>query len=145
MLSTKRSSELRLLGLAPRHGFEPRFTAPKAAVLPLDDRGSQCRPFRLSVYHPTTVASLAPRPVIASNSVPPARAPHTMTDIRRSIAGALEHVGPRPDFEYHCSPRLPPTHHTRPSRFEPTILPYLAAALFHHDAVRPKFRNVHLR
>jgi hypothetical protein len=25
--------------LAPRHGFEPRFTAPKAAVLPLDDRG----------------------------------------------------------------------------------------------------------
>ena len=27
--------------LAPRHGFEPRFTAPKAAVLPLDDRGSQ--------------------------------------------------------------------------------------------------------
>ena len=28
-----------LLRLAPRHGFEPRFTAPKAAVLPLDDRG----------------------------------------------------------------------------------------------------------
>src|SRR5271155_4337115 len=27
--------------LAPRHGFEPRFTAPKAAVLPLDDRGSR--------------------------------------------------------------------------------------------------------
>src|SRR5579864_5399159 len=27
------------LSLAPRHGFEPRFTAPKAAVLPLDDRG----------------------------------------------------------------------------------------------------------
>jgi hypothetical protein len=26
--------------LSPRHGFEPRFTAPKAAVLPLDDRGS---------------------------------------------------------------------------------------------------------
>ena len=26
-------------GVAPRHGFEPRFTAPKAAVLPLDDRG----------------------------------------------------------------------------------------------------------
>ena len=26
-------------GMAPRHGFEPRFTAPKAAVLPLDDRG----------------------------------------------------------------------------------------------------------
>ena len=25
--------------LAPRHGFEPRLTAPKAAVLPLDDRG----------------------------------------------------------------------------------------------------------
>lgn len=28
-----------LRSLAPRHGFEPRFTAPKAAVLPLDDRG----------------------------------------------------------------------------------------------------------
>src|SRR6188474_1109959 len=27
------------LAMAPRHGFEPRFTAPKAAVLPLDDRG----------------------------------------------------------------------------------------------------------
>ena len=27
--------------MAPRHGFEPRFTAPKAAVLPLDDRGMQ--------------------------------------------------------------------------------------------------------
>jgi hypothetical protein len=27
--------------MAPRHGFEPRFTAPKAAVLPLDDRGIQ--------------------------------------------------------------------------------------------------------
>src|SRR3954467_14283093 len=26
--------------VAPRHGFEPRFTAPKAAVLPLDDRGN---------------------------------------------------------------------------------------------------------
>src|ERR1019366_10746466 len=25
--------------LAPRRGFEPQFTAPKAAVLPLDDRG----------------------------------------------------------------------------------------------------------
>jgi hypothetical protein len=30
-----------ILALAPRHGFEPRFTAPKAAVLPLDDRGSE--------------------------------------------------------------------------------------------------------
>ncbi len=29
--------------MAPRHGFEPRFTAPKAAVLPLDDRGSEGR------------------------------------------------------------------------------------------------------
>jgi O-antigen ligase len=26
--------------LAPRHGFEPRFTAPKASVLPLDNQGS---------------------------------------------------------------------------------------------------------
>lgn len=29
--------------VAPRHGFEPRFTAPKAAVLPLDDRGKYRR------------------------------------------------------------------------------------------------------
>ena len=27
--------------VAPRHGFEPRFTAPKAAVLLLDDRGNR--------------------------------------------------------------------------------------------------------
>jgi hypothetical protein len=27
--------------VAPRHGFEPRLTAPKAAVLPLDDRGTR--------------------------------------------------------------------------------------------------------
>ena len=32
-----RASSVR--SMAPRHGFEPRFTAPKAAVLPLDDRG----------------------------------------------------------------------------------------------------------
>src|SRR5437879_5072568 len=32
-----------LKGLAARHGFEPRFTAPKAAVLPLDDRGMQVK------------------------------------------------------------------------------------------------------
>src|SRR5438309_6320642 len=37
------SKLLILRRLAPRHGFEPRFTAPKAAVLPLDDRGeSSC-------------------------------------------------------------------------------------------------------
>ena len=35
----KGTSEPKLSELAPRHGFEPRFTAPKAAVLPLDDRG----------------------------------------------------------------------------------------------------------
>ena len=34
------SKELRVY-MAPRHGFEPRFTAPKAAVLPLDDRGAR--------------------------------------------------------------------------------------------------------
>src|SRR3954447_21046328 len=28
------------ISVAPRHGFEPRLTAPKAAVLPLDDRGT---------------------------------------------------------------------------------------------------------
>ena len=39
MLSTKEPSEFEAEVVAPRHGFEPRFTAPKAAVLPLDDRG----------------------------------------------------------------------------------------------------------
>jgi hypothetical protein len=34
-----KSNEINVFSLAPRHGFEPRFTAPKAAVLPLDDRG----------------------------------------------------------------------------------------------------------
>src|SRR5215470_14073475 len=32
-----------LNGVAPRHGFERRLTAPKAAVLPLDDRGMAAR------------------------------------------------------------------------------------------------------
>ena len=34
--------------VAPRHGFEPRFTAPKAAVLPLDDRGRSTLQMRSS-------------------------------------------------------------------------------------------------
>lgn len=33
----------RLGNLAPRHGLEPRFTASKAGVLPLDDRGATLR------------------------------------------------------------------------------------------------------
>ena len=37
--------------VAPRHGFEPRFTAPKAAVLPLDDRG-----MRGKMLTPTSLA-----------------------------------------------------------------------------------------
>ena len=36
----KKLDEFEIDVVAPRHGFEPRFTAPKAAVLPLDDRGS---------------------------------------------------------------------------------------------------------
>jgi hypothetical protein len=40
-------------GLAPRHGFEPRFTAPKAAVLPLDDRGKSSEACPLSVTQPS--------------------------------------------------------------------------------------------
>src|SRR5215831_1408006 len=43
--------------MAPRHGFEPRFTAPKAAVLPLDDRGmgittNALSPFSLPAHRP---------------------------------------------------------------------------------------------
>ncbi len=48
--------------LAPRHGFEPRFTAPKAAVLPLDDRGMRKKKSTFSVAyrsrnHPAAVLS----------------------------------------------------------------------------------------
>ena len=43
MLSTKLPFQFATEGLAPRHGFEPRFTAPKAAVLPLDDRGIEMK------------------------------------------------------------------------------------------------------
>jgi hypothetical protein len=39
MLSRKLPCKFEAEVVAPRHGFEPRFTAPKAAVLPLDDRG----------------------------------------------------------------------------------------------------------
>src|SRR5512144_3240757 len=58
--------------VAPRHGFEPRFTAPKAAVLPLDDRGmlesagsdqfsfSPGRPQRLCYNHPGSHSWPAP-------------------------------------------------------------------------------------
>ena len=48
--------------LAPRHGFEPRFTAPKAAVLPLDDRGllQQRDTFSLSSPPRTRNAVLPP-------------------------------------------------------------------------------------
>ena len=48
ILSTKWPQEFEKEGVAPRHGFEPRFTAPKAAVLPLDDRGKPSS--RLDVY-----------------------------------------------------------------------------------------------
>ena len=54
MLSTKRDWRFELEGLAPRHGFEPRFTAPKAAVLPLDDRGFQeATTHQFSILFPT--------------------------------------------------------------------------------------------
>ena len=48
--------------MAPRHGFEPRFTAPKAAVLPLDDRGllQQRDTFSLSSPPRTRNAVLPP-------------------------------------------------------------------------------------
>ena len=38
--SDLRYKEVIAVSLVPRHGFEPRLTAPKAAVLPLDDRGT---------------------------------------------------------------------------------------------------------
>src|SRR5690348_17632547 len=46
---------LLIRNLAPRHGFEPRFTAPKAAVLPLDDRGMS-----EDVRHPLVYNGLRP-------------------------------------------------------------------------------------
>src|SRR5579859_2805285 len=48
------------LFVAPRHGFEPRFTAPKAAVLPLDDRGKAERQRTYpSLTHRDTIRSKA--------------------------------------------------------------------------------------
>ena len=63
--------------LAPRHGFEPRFTAPKAAVLPLDDRGSQGANF---------------------SSVPtaPGSAPFPRDPLRRKKEGRLPPLGGKP-------------------------------------------------
>ena len=49
--------------LAPRHGFEPRFTAPKAAVLPLDDRGIASR---RDCSPSVTVCSPPPQRLLAS-------------------------------------------------------------------------------
>src|ERR1019366_1926555 len=44
--------------MAPRHGFEPRFTAPKAAVLPLDDRGkAQAGLFLVILTRPSLILS----------------------------------------------------------------------------------------
>src|SRR5437762_11875346 len=56
--------------VAPRHGFEPRFTAPKAAVLPLDDRGirgNACsRPvYRLPGAPATTLLQSSRKPFLA--------------------------------------------------------------------------------
>ncbi len=56
--------------LAPRHGFEPRFTAPKAAVLPLDDRGKYARETS-SWLRSTTKFSAAAVPTLG-----PARGDH---------------------------------------------------------------------
>src|SRR5665213_2152021 len=50
--------------LAPRHGFEPRFTAPKAAVLPLDDRGKA-----QAGLFPVILTRLSPIPI----APPPAK------------------------------------------------------------------------
>ena len=77
ILSTKTAPRFETEGVAPRHGFEPRFTAPKAAVLPLDDRGSEgSKGLRLSVYHSPGAAKCGRRdtgvsvntPVIIPNS-----------------------------------------------------------------------------
>jgi hypothetical protein len=70
MASTKSSGgKLLSWALAPRHGFEPRFTAPKAAVLPLDDRGS-C--FQLSIAYQRWPAGAIPyRPARRPAPMPP--------------------------------------------------------------------------
>src|SRR5579864_7357406 len=77
------SWKIRFLGaqtVAPRHGFEPRFTAPKAAVLPLDDRGIPRKELRFSVAFqrndyprkvcPRTPISTASSPSSASSNHP---------------------------------------------------------------------------
>src|ERR1035441_9951228 len=59
------SPSVRGFGVAPRRGFEPQFTAPKAAVLPLDDRGMASRrdnPSSVPVCSPLPQRPSPPRP-----------------------------------------------------------------------------------
>lgn len=72
MLSRKSGGgKLRFWKLAPRHGFEPRFTAPKAAVLPLDDRGVllASSPFILPHRGPEILRPQAPGPRVRDMEV----------------------------------------------------------------------------
>ena len=57
--------------MAPRHGFEPRLTAPKAAVLPLDDRGVPVRGAKNTLARlPSVAAPEAHRKIYAAADGP---------------------------------------------------------------------------
>ena len=105
---TRNLSSLKKLSteLAPRHGFEPRFTAPKAAVLPLDDRGMVTRrdsPSSVPVRSPLPQRQ---RPIIF------APAPYRYNEKRKAIwtgvRGGLQNRSAADEvagvFDSHCLP-----------------------------------------
>src|ERR1017187_9263114 len=95
--------------LAPRHGFEPRFTAPKAAVLPLDDPGMVTR--RDS---PSSVPVRSPLPQ-HQRQIIFAPAPYRYNEKRKAIwtgvRGGLQNRSAADEvagvFDSHCLPPCP--------------------------------------
>src|ERR1035438_7746255 len=116
--------------LAPRRGFEPQFTAPKAAVLPLDDRGMASQSDSPSSVPVCPPLPQRPLPSPPSPSVPGplpflALLPYRYNEKRKAIwtgvrgglqnrSAAVEVVGV---FDSHCLPPSPP----EPSPFPPPL------------------------
>ena len=101
--------------LAPRRGFEPQFTAPKAAVLPLDDRGMVSR---RGSYSSVPVCSPSPqRPLVLvfhpafSLLSSPYRYNDKRKAIRTGVWGGLQNRSAAVEaagvFDSHCLPPSP--------------------------------------
>src|ERR1035441_3043684 len=122
------SPSVRGFGVAPRRGFEPQFTAPKAAVLPLDDRGMASQsdsPSSVPVCPPLPQRPLpSPPSPVPFHSSP--SSPYRYNEKRKAIwtgvrgglqnrSAAVEVVGV---FDSHCLPPSPP----EPSPFPPPLV-----------------------